>query len=468
MSYIKQNFTDGQTLTHTHLNNIEDGIVNIEKQIPTDNKNYWAGKKFVMNGDSGPYGSALSSITNAFPYVVAEMLDMDMIYNYSIGGSVIAKRSGDYDECYISWSKWEEDKAAGKLDTSKKYLVNTEKNPPRIYQIYSYKDGNWVGGGTASTSAGRTPLCDRILAMDKTADVIMIQCGSNDWYYDWNDLGDFEDSTYRALGYLGAKEVGSQTTVGPIDTSKNLLDVDGIEFIEKGGPGTANSEIDTSQTAYFTYRNIPIIGGRAIQINKGRAAWWLDADGDDISRVNFTSGATNFTAVAPASAAYVLVCFKYEEIQPSECTVYMSKATEDDDSAEFTGKSNNEPCETFYDGLHKMCKQLVSTYKNKDIIICSPIKRRQYKGLSNGTWDCCYPEDTNHEGLTIKDYCDAIKQVCEYYSIPFIDLYTLSGLNPHVDLGMFADTDGKGAHPSVEGHKRIASVIVAQMKSLRA
>lgn len=466
MSYTKQNFSKGQTLTHDHLNNIEEGIIAVEKQIPTDSSNYWAGKKFVMNGDSGPYGSALSSIYDAFPYVVAERLGMD-ITNYSIGGSVIAKRTGDYDECYISWAKFEEDRLAGKLDTSKKYLVNTEKNPPRIYKIYSYNGSSWVGGSTASTSAGRTPLCDRIGAMDKDADVIMIQCGSNDWYYDWNDLGNFEDCTYRSLGYAGEKQVGATTEIGEMDTSTNLLDVDGIEFIEKGAPTSTSSAINEAETAYFTYRNIPIIGGRALQINKGRNAWWLDADGDDISRVNFTTGATDFTAVAPASAAYVTVCFKYEEIQPEECTVYMSKAVSADGSSTSTGKSTDEPCETFYDGLHKMCKQLVATYKNKDIIICSPIKRRQYIGLSNGTWDCCYPEDTNHEGKTIKDYCDAIKKVCEYYSIPFIDLYTLSGLNPHVDLNMFADTDGKGAHPSIEGHKRIASVIVAQMQALR-
>lgn len=467
MSYKKQNFTDGQILTHTHLNNIENGLVAIEKQIPTDSANYWAGKKLLMNGDSGPYGSALASIYDAFPYVVAGRLGMSII-NYSIGGSTIAKRTGDYDECYVSWAKWEEDKAAGKLDTSKKYLVNTEKNPPRIYQIYSYKNDSWVGGGTASTSAGRTPLCDRILAMDTEADVIMIQCGSNDWYYDWNDLGDFDTSTYRSLGYSGAKEVPGQSggQVGEIDTSVNLLESAGVEFLEKHGTET-DSSTPVTNDEYFIYRNVPIIGGRAIQAPMARRCWWLDADGDEISSVNFSTEATNYTVTAPSSAAYFVAVFKYEHVQPADAAVYMSVAVEDGDDTNNTGKSTNEPCETFYDGLHKMFKQLLNRYKNKDIIVCSPIKRRQYKGLSNGTWDCCYPEDTNHEGKTIKDYCDAIKKVCEYYSVPFIDLYTLSGLNPHIDLTMFADTDGKGAHPSIEGHKRIASVIIAQMQSLR-
>ena len=33
MSYTKQNFEDGQVLSSTHLNNIEDGIVAVEEQV---------------------------------------------------------------------------------------------------------------------------------------------------------------------------------------------------------------------------------------------------------------------------------------------------------------------------------------------------------------------------------------------------------------------------------------------------
>ena len=86
MAYVTQTFENNKTvLKAEHLQHIEEGIVNLEKCIPTESTNYWAGKKFVMNGDSIPYGSALSSVKYAFPYVVAEKLGMDII-NYSIGG----------------------------------------------------------------------------------------------------------------------------------------------------------------------------------------------------------------------------------------------------------------------------------------------------------------------------------------------------------------------------------------------
>ena len=63
-------------------------------KLPKYNKarSYWYGKKMVCNGDSIPAGSCLSSVTEAFPYLVAEQLGMSLV-NYAIGGTVVAKRS---------------------------------------------------------------------------------------------------------------------------------------------------------------------------------------------------------------------------------------------------------------------------------------------------------------------------------------------------------------------------------------
>ena len=146
--------------------------------------------------------------------------------------------------------------------------------------------------------------------------------------------------------------------------------------------------------------------------------------------------------------------FNYES--PENCAVYMSVPTD-----------KNAPNETFCDGLHKLCRYLCETYKNTDIIFLTPIKRKQPAGTGSGTWDCIYPEDTNAEGKTLKDYRDKIIEACEYYSIPYIDLYTLSGLNPHIDPSLFADTDGRVVHPNEEGHRRMASIIIGQMQKLR-
>ena len=540
-------------------------------KLPKYNKarSYWYGKKMVCNGDSIPAGSCLSSVNEAFPYLVAEQLGMSLV-NYAIGGTVVAKRSGDYDECYYDNARWEYDKSNGLLDKTKKYLVNTGKNTGRNYQIYSYNGSSWVGGGTSSDKAGRYTLSDRVGEMDDDADVVMIMSGSNDFYYNWNPFGDFEDGKYRNSNYTGS--AGSTGTKTEINTDINLIESEGVEFIQYGGPGSEtsalkdihdyftydkipvkanhavkvpygrngwwldkdmkdislvnftndvkdftavapsnavylivcfkyveiqpeacavyqsveslvptfgeenllevhnvepiehcaptpeSSTVDYFYTAYFTYEKIPVTGGRAIKVPYGRNAWWLDADMNDISLVNFTNGSDDFTHIAPPNAAYITVCFKYAEVQPEDCVIYMSKESVPDSY----GKSSNEPNETFCDGLHKMCRTLLNKYKNKDIIILIPIKRVQ-----ETHWSCIYPEDTNRYGKTLNDYREALIECCEYYSIPYIDLYTFSGLNPHIDPSLFGDTDGRAVHPNAEGHRKMAAVIVAQMESMK-
>ena len=544
-------------------------------KLPKYNKarSYWYGKKMVCNGDSIPAGSCLSSVTEAFPYLVAEQLGMSLV-NYAIGGTVVAKRSGDYDECYYDPARWEYDKNNGLLDKSKKYLVNTGQNTSRRYQIYKYNGSSWVGGGTSSDKAGRYTLSDRVGEMDDDADVVMIMSGSNDFYYNWNTFGDFEDGKYRNSNYTGSN--GSTGTKTEINTDINLIESEGVEFIQYGGPGSEtsalkdihdyftydkipvkanhavkvpygrngwwldkdmkdislvnftndvkdftavapsnavylivcfkyveiqpevcavyqsveslvptfgeenllevhnvepiehcaptpeSSTVDYSYTAYFTYEKIPVTGGRAIKVPYGRNAWWLDKDMKDISLVNFTNGSDDFTHVAPANAAYMTVCFKYAEVQPEDCVVQMSTTAPGGLFADSEGKASNEPNETFCDGLHKMCRTLLNKYKNKDIIILIPIKRVQ-----ETHWSCIYPEDTNRYGKTLNDYREALIECCEYYSIPYIDLYTLSGLNPHIDPSLFGDTDGRAVHPNAEGHRKMAAVIVAQMESMK-
>lgn len=403
---------------------------------------YWKGKKFVMNGDSIAYGSGLSSNYDAFPHLVAAHFGMS-ITNYAIGGTVVARRAKDYDECYTDMSEWEADMKAGLLNTKKKYLVNTGTGAPRIYRIYSYKNSSWVAGGNASTSTGRTPLSDRIRAMDTDADVIMIMAGSNDFYYNWTPFGDFESGKYR-------------NELENIDPDNNLLDSENVELRHNCAPTSSGPEPDNSYTAYFSYLNIPVAGGCAVKVPKGRRGWWLDKNGKGISTKNFTSEGSDYTLIAPSNAVSLTVCFKYEEIAPEDCAVYMSVPSDE-----------NAPNETFCDGLHKLCRYLCNTYKDKDIIFLTPVKRKQPAGTGGGTWDCIYPEDTNAEGKTLKDYRDAIIEACEYYSIPYIDTYTISGLNPHIDPSIFADTDGRAVHPNEEGHRRLASAVIGAMHNIR-
>ena len=72
-------------------------------------------------------------------------------------------------------------------------------------------------------------------------------------------------------------------------------------------------------------------------------------------------------------------------------------------------------------------------------------------------------------------YVEALKRICEYRSIPFLDLYHCSNLRPWTEEGRQAafskDVDGmdghpNGTHPDENGHKLIAPRFKAFLDSL--
>ena len=78
--------------------------------------------------------------------------------------------------------------------------------------------------------------------------------------------------------------------------------------------------VDSSNT-YFVYDKIPVTPGYNITIPKGRAFYYSKSDGSVLTGTayqgNLTSSATAYTVAVPVTAAYITVCFKYADIQPS-------------------------------------------------------------------------------------------------------------------------------------------------------
>ena len=107
--------------------------------------------------------------------------------------------------------------------------------------------------------------------------------------------------------------------------------------------------------------------------------------------------------------------------------------------------------------------ELLETFVNKQLFFVTPIKMYQ-----TNVWSCNTPYAKNSLGKSLKDYSDIIKEVCEYYSIPVIDMFSLSGMNPTMEWSLFADTDGKHVHPNAAGHQRMASVATPIIGNSRA
>ena len=60
---------------------------------------------------------------------------------------------------------------------------------------------------------------------------------------------------------------------------------------------------------------------------------------------------------------------------------------------------------------------------------------------ASGTYDG--EDDANSQGKVLIDYVDALRKVCDKYSIPIIDTYLISGINPNIsEIGSEYFADG--------------------------
>ena len=116
-------------------------------------------------------------------------------------------------------------------------------------------------------------------------------------------------------------------------------------------------------------------------------------------------------------------------------------------------ENNNYNNTTFYGALAKLCDKLIANYPQKIIFFTTPIKRAQpFTGSSDDTT----PFSKNGNDKTLMDYCDAIKEVCGYYSIPVLDLNRESLLNPHIAAQQNLFVDNDKTHPNNAGRKIMA------------
>lgn len=110
------------------------------------------------------------------------------------------------------------------------------------------------------------------------------------------------------------------------------------------------------------------------------------------------------------------------------------------------GNFEDRTQDTFCGAMHVLCKALVEKYPYATIVFMTPLHRLGEYG------------EINELGIprkTLVEYVNMIRRVCEYYSIPVVDLYKNSGMQPEIPcIQEIYMPDG--LHPSNAGAKKIA------------
>lgn len=113
---------------------------------------------------------------------------------------------------------------------------------------------------------------------------------------------------------------------------------------------------------------------------------------------------------------------------------------------------------TFYGGVHHLALSLLRKYTGKRIVFLTPLHRFNEDGA--GAWK---PDGVVLHPL--KDYVQAIREVCEHYSIPVLDLFAYGEMPGNVpEFCRLYMPDG--LHPNDAGHKILADKIGRFLENL--
>jgi len=123
--------------------------------------------------------------------------------------------------------------------------------------------------------------------------------------------------------------------------------------------------------------------------------------------------------------------------------------------AEF-GEFMSEDVNTFCGAMNVLCQKLIKTFPKAELVIMTPLHRTSEETTINEIGLPCHK---------LIDYVNMEKKYCEYYSIPCLDLWSTSGIQPcnPVLLERFAPD---GLHPNDRGHERIADRIIGFLRQL--
>ena len=121
------------------------------------------------------------------------------------------------------------------------------------------------------------------------------------------------------------------------------------------------------------------------------------------------------------------------------------------------GKFTDRTEYTFYGALHVLCNKLIEKYPAAQIVFMTPLHRLSEDNMINENGQ---PLETNLEGFR-----NIIIEVARYYSIPVLDLWAISGLQPKVDV-IKQTYMRDGLHPNDLGHKMIADKLIGFLKTL--
>ena len=122
------------------------------------------------------------------------------------------------------------------------------------------------------------------------------------------------------------------------------------------------------------------------------------------------------------------------------------------------GAMSDRTVDTFCGACHVLCEKLITRYPQATIVVMTPLHRVNETAPYDAGWRL-------RRDHPLSDYVEALGQIARYYSLPVLDLYGVSGLQPEV-AAIRERYVPDGLHPNEAGHTRIADRLIAFLHTL--
>lgn len=241
------------------------------------------------------------------------------------------------------------------------------------------------------------------------------------------------DSTLKESGQAAdSKVVGEQVSSLKED----------IEQLKQGGTGAENVE------SRLKGHTMGVIGDSLSDRSRGVTQWfdWIAS----------RAGGMNLSLDCVSGRR--LMQFPSDGLSNQCDIICVFGGTNDFNSAHELGTldtANTDGKTTFYGAVYTLATELMTNYPKSVIIFITPLSSAPaYNSAENYKW-YEYPSMGGH---SMKDFCDAIKEVCCYLHIPVVDLFENSGLNYNYDTDNIYFVSDK-LHLTDAGQEAISYVI---------
>lgn len=196
----------------------------------------------------------------------------------------------------------------------------------------------------------------------------------------------------------------------------------------------------------------------------------------DALGMSFVNAGISGNTVALATSGGTPMCERYTELDNDADLITVMGGTNDIRKGVALGTMSDRTETTFYGALHILLGGLYQKYfvnqgtttgKNKHIVVLTPIKLLETSGGTSGGTGTLYD---------LEPWCDAIKEVANYYSFPVLDMYNLSNMNPHLNQTVHGTEEGytgyynpymtDGTHPTQEGAYIMSKVLEGYLETI--